>query len=236
MKYKKISSMVTLGFLTASLITTSFGGVLANSALAAAPEVNSIEEKSDDSKGLMIGIAALGLIGLLSNHSGDKEMTESTKGSATTPADNNSAPKPSPPPVSDTSPVSTNTSADEKRAFDLLNIDRANNGLKALKFNTKLTALGEKYAQDMINRKFFSHYNPEGQSPFDRMNEAGIKYSYAGENLAINTNVATAEKAFMNSSGHRANILNPNYTEVGIGVRYDTKGSVYVVQEFIGKK
>ena len=104
-----------------------------------------------------------------------------------------------------------------------------------MKFNAQLTALGERYAQDMINRKFFSHYNPEGQSPFDRMKQAGIGYSYAGENLAINSNVAAAEKAFMNSSGHRANILNPNYTEVGVGVRYDAKGSAYVVQEFISK-
>ena len=47
--------------------------------------------------------------------------------------------------------------------------------------------------------------------------------------------LTTAEQAFMNSSGHRANILSPNYTEVGVGVRYDAKGSAYVVQEFIGK-
>ena len=60
---------------------------------------------------------------------------------------------------------------------------------KPLKFNSQLTALGGTYAQDMINRNFFAHYNPEGQTPFDRMKQAGISYSYAGENLAINSNV-----------------------------------------------
>ncbi len=234
LKYRKLSSMITLSFLTASLITTSFGGAFATSALAAVPEVSSLEEKSNDSKGLIVGIAALGLISLLSNHSSDKGTNVATKDSTTSTADNNSSPSTSSP-AGNTTPASANTAADEKKAFDLLNADRASNGLKALKFNAQLTALGEKYAQDMINRKFFSHYNPEGQSPFDRMKQAGISYSYAGENLAINSNVVAAEKAFMNSSGHRANILNPNYTEVGVGVRYDAKGSAYVVQEFISK-
>jgi uncharacterized protein YkwD len=87
----------------------------------------------------------------------------------------------------------------------------------------------------MINRGYFSHYNPEGQSPFDRMKKAGITYKTAGENLGINTSVSAAEKAFMNSSGHRANILNSAYTEVGIGVVHSPDGSIYVVQEFIGK-
>jgi uncharacterized protein YkwD len=87
----------------------------------------------------------------------------------------------------------------------------------------------------MISRGFFAHNNPEGQTPFDRMRQAGISYKYAGENLAINSSVAAAETAFMNSSGHRANILSPNYTEIGIGVVRNSRGSVYVVQEFIGK-
>ncbi|MBP2628329.1 MAG: SCP-like extracellular [Firmicutes bacterium] len=228
LRHSKYFSIVTLGFLTVSLITTSFGGAFATSALAATPEASVQEEKSNDNKGLLMGIAAIGLISLLSNHDGASTNVPSK---TTIPPATNSA----------TTTPTTNTtsnagaSADEKRAFDLLNADRAQNGLKPLKFNSQLTALGEKYAQDMINRNFFSHYNPEGQSPFDRMKQAGISYSYAGENLAINSNVDTAEKAFMNSPGHRANILSPNYTEVGLGVRYDAKGSAYVVQEFISK-
>jgi uncharacterized protein YkwD len=67
------------------------------------------------------------------------------------------------------------------------------------------------------------------------MTAAGISYKTAGENLAINTSVATAETAFMNSSGHRANILNSGYTDVGVGVVRNSGGQVYVVQEFISK-
>lgn len=232
LRVSKFSSIVTLGFLTVSLITTSFGGAFATAALAAAPEASEVNEvsiqegKSKDTKGLLIGIAAIGLISLLSNHDGSS--TDVPSKTTTPPATTN--PKPTTPPVS-----STGVAAAEKRAFDLLNADRAKNGLKPLKLNSQLTALGGRYAQDMINRNFFSHYNPEGQSPFDRMQQAGISYNHAGENLAINSNVDTAEKAFMNSSGHKDNILSPNYTEVGVGVRYDAKGSAYVVQEFISK-
>ncbi|MPN24443.1 hypothetical protein SDC9_171842 [bioreactor metagenome] len=132
-----------------------------------------------------------------------------------------------------TQPSSGDVKAAEARALQLLNADRSKNGLPALKANSKLTALAESYAQDMINRGFFAHNNPEGQTPFDRMKAAGIGYSYAGENLAINSNVDAAEVAFMNSSGHRANILSKNFTEVGIGVKYAPSGQVYVVQEFI---
>ena len=229
LRYSKCSSLVTLGFLTVSLLTTSFGGAFATAALAATPEISSPEVKKEDNKGLIGGIAAIGLISLLSNHGGDKDETPVKTSNATSSGGNSSsAPAASP-------AANTNTSADEKRAFDLLNMDRAKNGLKPLKFNTQLTALGGKYAQDMINRQFFAHNDPDGKSPFDRMKQAGINYRYAGENLAINSNVTTAEQAFMNSPGHRANILSPNYTDVGVGVRYDAKGSAYVVQEFIGK-
>jgi uncharacterized protein YkwD len=129
--------------------------------------------------------------------------------------------------------ASNNVAAAEQQAVNLLNTDRRAQGLPDLKVDSRLTQLGEKYAQDMINRNFFSHTNPEGQSPFDRMKQAGISYIYAGENIAINKSVPTAEVAFMNSPEHRANILSKNYTKVGIGVAYDKNGEIYVAQEFI---
>lgn len=67
-------------------------------------------------------------------------------------------------------------------------------------------------------RGYFSHYTPEGLSPFDRMNAAGMSFSFAGENLALAPNVAMAMQGLMNSAGHRANILSPNFGKVGIGV------------------
>lgn len=217
MRYKKFASMLMLGFLMFSLTVTSWGGAYATAALAA--EVGTEEETSEDTaapnKAILGGLLAIGLIAAFSGHHDSNHSSASNSGTTTT-----------------TTP-SADASTEEQQAVTLLNQDRAANGLPALKVNSKLTALAESYAQDMINRNFFSHYNPEGQSPFDRMSKAGIGYSYAGENLAINTSVTAAETAFMNSSGHRANILNSNYTEVGIGVKHDSKGSVYVVQEFI---
>ena len=235
LRYSKTTHIVTVGFLTVSLLATSFGGAFAATALAATTEVSIQDEKKVNNNGVIGGIAVLGLLSLLVGHSGgqgDDNSVVKTSG-ASTPVINSSGQTES----ASTKPSTTNVdySADEKRAFDLLNGDRAKNGLKPLKFNTQLAALGGKYAQDMINRKFFAHNDPDGRSPFDRMKQAGISYSYAGENLAINSNVTTAEQAFMNSPGHRANILSPNDTDVGLGVRYDAKGSVYVVQEFISK-
>jgi uncharacterized protein YkwD len=124
--------------------------------------------------------------------------------------------------------------SEEQQALALLNADRAANGLQPVKLNAQLTALAESYVKDMINRGYFAHNNPEGLSPFDRMRQAGISYRYAGENLAINKTITGAESAFMSSSGHRANILNGNYTQVGIGVAHSSNGMLYVAQEFIG--
>lgn len=218
--------MVTLGFLTVSLITTSFGGIFAKAAFAAESEVSVQDEKSKDNKGLVNGVLALGLIALVSGHGGSKGDVSAPSKSTTSTTGNTTTTTPA---------ATTGTAANEKLAFDLLNADRAKNGLAPLKLNSQLTKLGENYAKDMIQRNFFAHTDPDGKSPFDRMAKAGISYKSAGENLAINTNVTTAETAFMNSSGHRANILNSSYTDVGVGVAYDSKGSAYVVQEFIGK-
>lgn len=221
---KKLAKKVILGLLVGSLVATSFGGSFASAVLAAEPEV--AQQQNNDSKGITTGIIALGLLALLTkggSHGGSGDAAKTTTSQAPSTTSNTSS----------GSAASGNVKAAEQTAFNLLNADRTKNGLPALKLNSQLTSLAENYAKDMVNRNFFSHYNPEGQSPFDRMNQAGIKYSYAGENLAINTSPEAAETAFMNSSGHRANILNSNYTDVGLGVAYDAKGRLYVVQEFI---
>lgn len=223
MQKNRLAKLLILCSLVVALVTTSFGGALATAAYAATSDQaeSTVEDKDQKMKDVLTGVLAVGLIAALANGGDDdKESTPaktSTGNTTTTPS----------------KPSSGSVSAAQQQALSLLNADRAKNGLPALKLNSQLTRLAGDYAQDMINRNFFSHYNPEGQSPFDRMNEYGISYSHAGENLAINSSVAGAEAAFMNSSGHRANILNSSYTEVGIGVRYDANGSVYVVQEFI---
>lgn len=223
--------MATLGFMTVSLITTSFGGIFATSAFAAEPESVVIkDEKSKVNKDLTGGLLAVGAIALIAGHHGDKGSSNKSTTSGSTTSGNTTSGN-----TSTNTTSSKNVAADQKLAVELLNADRAKNGLSALKTNSQLTSLAGNYAQDMMNRNYFAHNNPEGQTPFDRMKNAGISYNYAGENLAINNNVTAAETAFMNSSGHKANILNKNYTEVGVGVRYNSNGQAYVVQEFIGK-
>jgi uncharacterized protein YkwD len=224
LKYRSFK-IIVLSLTICSLVISGFGGAYAS--VYAAESDETTQNDGSINKNVIGGLVAIGLIAALSTSHGHH--------SDSTPASTNSESQTSSlPPVSAPAPaVINNGTADEQRAFSLLNADRAQNGLPLLKWNSKLASLAEKYGQDMINRGYFSHYNPEGQSPFDRMRIDGIDYSYAGENLAINTGVSAAEQAFMNSPGHRANILNSNYTEVGIGVRYSSNGSVYVVQEFI---
>lgn len=206
-----------------AMITASFGSAFAVPVYAADIENANAEsvQKNNSTNNILAGIAVIGLIAALSNSGGS--------------SDNSSAKTTTPVVTNPSSSGGTVSSSEETLAFSLLNQDRVKYGLPALKLNSQLTRLAENYANDMIKRGYFSHYNPEGLSPFDRMNNAGIAYRSAGENLAINSSVPGAETAFMNSSGHRANILNSSYTEVGVGVVHSPNGSVYVVQEFIGK-
>lgn len=123
-------------------------------------------------------------------------------------------------------------SSAEQDMLGLVNKERTENGLNNLTFATPLRDLAREYSKDMLIRGYFSHYNLEGQSPFDRMDASGIIYSYAGENLALAPSTDLAMQGLMNSPGHRANILNSNFTKIGIGVM---DGGVYgkmFTQEF----
>ena len=122
----------------------------------------------------------------------------------------------------------------EQKAVLLLNAARKAEGLEPLKVNLLLSKLAADYALDMNKRKFFAHVDPDGKDPFDRMAAIGIDYPNAGENIALSPDVETAHKMLMDSPLHRENILQPKYTEIGIGVRPDSRGGIYLVQEFIG--
>jgi len=121
----------------------------------------------------------------------------------------------------------------ESSMLTLINIERQKNNLPILESNKALKELARVYASDMFERGYFSHYNPEGQSPFDRMTSKKISFLAAGENLALAPNVVLAHQGLMNSPGHRANILSPDFARAGIGV---IDGGIYgmlFVQEFI---
>ncbi|MBR4030322.1 MAG: hypothetical protein IKJ06_02880 [Clostridia bacterium] len=114
--------------------------------------------------------------------------------------------------------------------LELVNAERAKNGLNALKLDSALSKVAEAHSKDMATRNFFSHTNPDGLSPFDRIKNAGISYKTAGENIAMGQKTPQqVVEAWMNSEGHRKNILNASFTKMGLG-----KEGNYWTQLFIG--
>ncbi|MCX6811922.1 MAG: CvpA family protein [Candidatus Berkelbacteria bacterium] len=106
----------------------------------------------------------------------------------------------------------------ENEMLSLINQERRARDISEVKMDDHLRDLAREHSKDMFERGYFSHYTPEGLSPFDRLRNAGIIYVYAGENLALAPDVSKAEQGLMDSEGHRENILNPNFNKVGIGI------------------
>ena len=131
--------------------------------------------------------------------------------------------------------TTANLSADEKEVFDLINKQRANNGLSALKVDSEVQKVARIKAKDMADNNYFSHQSPTYGSPFDMLKSFKISYNTAGENIAGNSSNSGAVTAWMNSSGHRANILNSSFNYTGIGVVSSSKYGKLYVQMFIGK-
>ena len=131
--------------------------------------------------------------------------------------------------------TSSNMNSDEKEVFDLINKQRIQNGLSPLKENSELQRVARIKAQDMVNNNYFSHTSPTYGSPFDMMKSFKISYNTAGENIAGNSSNSDAVTAWMNSPGHRANILNSSFNQTGIGVVKGSKYGKIYVQMFIGK-
>lgn len=139
---------------------------------------------------------------------------------------------PAAPSKPDTSTNADSVSAYEKKVVELVNAERAKYGLSALTLNTELSAVARAKSQDMKDKNYFSHTSPTYGSPFDMMKSFGIKYKTAGENIAMGYRTPEAVvNGWMNSSGHRANILNSSFKEIGVG--YVANGN-YWTQMFIG--
>ena len=116
--------------------------------------------------------------------------------------------------------------------LELVNRERAAAGLAPLAPDPELTEVARAHSTDMFARGYFSHITPEGRSPFDRMNAAGVKYQTAGENLALAPTLPIAHNGLMNSPGHRANILRPEFGRVGIGIMDGGARGLMVTQNF----
>lgn len=132
------------------------------------------------------------------------------------------------------SPIQGLTSLEEQM-FHLVNRERERNNLPALAIDLEVTRVARIKSQDMVDHDYFSHYSPTYGSPFEMLDSFGIKYLHAGENLAGNSSVDAAHTSLMNSSGHRKNILSPDFTHIGIGVRSSNRYGQIFTQMFISK-
>lgn len=161
---------------------------------------------------------------------------ETSKPAPSQPETSKPQPKPRPKPSQpETSKPSETTKPDQSASgyaaevIKLVNQERAKAGLKPLTENAKLSNMAMDKAKDMNNNNYFDHNSPTYGSPFDMMKKYGISFSYAGENIAKGQKTPSdVMNAWMNSSGHRANILNGNYTTIGVAYY-----NGYWVQEFI---
>ena len=128
--------------------------------------------------------------------------------------------------------LDTTVSSYEQKVIDLVNQIRVQNGLKKLTANWELSRVARYKSQDMKDKKYFSHTSPTYGSPFNMIKNFGISFKTAGENIAYGYSTPEAVvNGWMNSEGHRKNILNPNYTQIGVG--YVASGH-YWTQMFIG--
>jgi len=122
----------------------------------------------------------------------------------------------------------------ENEVIRLVNIQRGNIGLPKLSTNWQLSRIARYKSQDMINKNYFSHISPTYGSPFNMMENFGLKFSAAGENIAMGQQTpSSVVTAWMNSPGHKANILNPSYTQIGVGLAKNSNGTCYWTQMFI---
>lgn len=128
--------------------------------------------------------------------------------------------------------------------FELINRDRANPSnddsgepIRPLRWSQKLAEVAREHSLDMLRRGYFGHVAPNGSSVINRLQAAGIAWQAEGENIAIARTVAQAESEFMNEprhqENHRWNILNPDYTEVGVGIVRASNGEYFITQDFI---
>jgi uncharacterized protein YkwD len=120
----------------------------------------------------------------------------------------------------------------EAEMLVLVNRERVAAGLKPLEADTELLPVARAHSVDMFARGYFSHYTPEGLSPFDRIGEAHVSFTIAGENLALAPTLQMAHTGLMNSPGHRANILRPQFGRVGIGIMDGGTRGLMITQNF----
>ena len=165
-----------------------------------------------------------------------EQKPDSTPNNPTTAPEQKPDSAPSNPNTTPEQKPSTDFSSYQQQVLDLVNAERAKRGISALTLDSSLSSVATKKSQDMVNKNYFDHTSPTYGSPFDMMKQFGISYRSAGENIAKGQKTPQeVVAAWMNSEGHRKNILNPNFTNLGVGIAKDSNKTTYWTQMFIGK-
>ncbi|HEK4784471.1 TPA: sporulation protein [Clostridioides difficile] len=170
------------------------------------------------------------------NNSGSTDKPDNNKPESNKPEDNNNSDSTNKPDDNNNSgSTSESFSAYQKEVVDLVNIERAKAGLNPLTLDSSISNVATKKSQDMVDNNYFSHNSPTYGSPFDMLKKFGISYKTAGENIAMGQKTPKeVVNAWMNSEGHRKNIMNPNFSKIGVGVAQKSGGSIYWTQIFVG--
>jgi uncharacterized protein YkwD len=128
--------------------------------------------------------------------------------------------------------------ANEEKIFELTNAERKQEDAAPLKLNAELSKIARAHSENMARQGKMAH-DLDGKTPFDRMRAAGFSYYFAGENVGKGTDnvtLPTLMKAWMDSEGHRKNILSTDFTEIGIGIASAADGQLYFTQLFAKPK
>ncbi|MCC0635652.1 MULTISPECIES: CAP domain-containing protein [unclassified Clostridioides] len=169
------------------------------------------------------------------NSESNKPEDNNNSDSTNKPEDNNNSESNKPEDNNNSGSTTGNFSAYQKEVVDLVNVERSKAGLNPLTLDADVSNVATKKSQDMIDNNYFAHNSPTYGSPFDMLKKFGISYKTAGENIAMGQKTPKeVVNAWMNSEGHRKNILNPNYSKIGVGVAQKSGGSIYWTQIFVG--
>lgn len=221
--------MLTITSMGGSYVTTVYADPVDEEQAASDVVDQKIKDKKKEREKAALGALLLvGLVTMIGKGGSDGKSSGGSEKNYIDPKDQG-APQSSP-----GTTVRSSMTAEETQLFNLINTERTKQGLAVLKANSAVANVARAHSQDMATNNYFDHSNLKGESPFTRLRKGGISYIAAGENIAINTSVSGAHQAFMNSAGHRANVLNRDYTEAGIGI-IRSGSRLYVTENFIGR-
>lgn len=169
----------------------------------------------------------------LKNLTNQSQSIPVTVNPTTTPTTPTSTPTTPTTPTLPVIPQVTQLTADEQHMVDMINQERVAAGVNPVTVDLRLASVGRAKANDLKANNYFDHTSPTYGSPWAMMQQVGLTVKWAGENISGNKSVEGSMAALMLSPGHRANILDPRFTHVGVGIAYGSAYGNLYVQEFL---